>query len=1234
MENPLANLPGEHLEHVLELAGDVIYKTDAAGRITYVNQRVREMLGYKPEQLVGAHYLTLVAPEARSEIFRFYGEQSRRATGRTYREFPAVRADGAEIWVGQHVQVVLEGGQPVGFIGIARDKTEIQHAKGKLAERDARLTLLSRLSAQEGDALERIRDGLRQACTALGLSMGLLSRITGDSYEVRRYWPQDCGLYEGQIFELGDTYCQTTWQDRVVTAIEDAGETHASHPCFEAFGLRTYLGAPVFVGGRLVGTVSLSDPEARSTGFTTADTDFVSLFAQWVGSVLEQSVALDRIRAAEGRMEAIVSTSADGILTCNADGAIVSANPAARRMLQVEHEPVGQDVRLFIPAFLKTEVGGTEAVPAQALRPDGTSFEVELNVSRTEHAGRALLAGIFRDVTERNRHAGQLRRREAALRAFFDGTPFLMGIISLRNGNLVHLSANSAAIEFFGLLKPKSGTAELGGSGEIPQSARWERACGQCLAQRTPVRFETRVRERWLNVTINLIDDAQQGVPRFSYVVEDVTTQHEQADELARRKAEFEAIYRSIPYAAVFADTGRGIVAVNPAFQSIFGYKGDKVIGSEASFLLANPEQPFEPGQSEVRFRRKDGSEFDAEAIRVDVRAADGSTLGSLALIRDVTERNENRERIRMQANILGQVQDAVVVLDHEMRITYWNQGAQALTGYEAEAAEGRLIMRLTPFRWLTADQEQEAINSLLDRGNWKGRLRLRSRSSGVVFVDAVVSLMQDREGEASGMLVVARDVTETVHLERRLRLQARADTLTSLPNRMVLDERIREALVRRDTERQVFALVFIDVDRFKLVNDSLGHAVGDALLQQVAARIRSSLRVGDVVARIGGDEFAVLLNNVENEHQAREAADRLSESLCEPFRVSGKNLPASASMGMVMADFRYKSPDELLRDADTAMYVAKRRARGTCVVFSEAMHEDVSRRFKLESDLAFSIERDQLELYYQPLVNLTNGELTGFEALVRWNHPELGRLSPDEFLPIATERGMLADIDTWVLREAAAQHSAWLMANPRRKGLVMHVNSSSDTVMMPEYGEAVKAAVKDFELPAGALEIEITEHILMENVPEAAKRLKALKRSGVKLAVDDFGTGYSSLNLLHALPVDTVKTDRSLLDPTILEDRGNHILRTIATLTDALGLELVAEGLESELQLRRLQDLGFKVGQGYLFSKPRSAAHSEILLRTPGWVGYWEGAGTEAGDRAAAQPNRQTGGPRRRDSV
>ncbi|NNE71594.1 MAG: PAS domain S-box protein, partial [Rhodothermales bacterium] len=651
MSSSLIDLPHDQFEQFLDLSGDIVYQTDRSGRITYVNARVTDLLGYTPESLLGSHYLVLVDPSARAETFRFYSEQARQETTRTYHEFPAVARDGARVWVQQHVQLLYDDGKLKGFHGVVRDVSRLQKVEQDLEARDARMELLGQLAAGTGSQTDRIDEGLSAAAELLGLSTAILSRINGDRYEVVQYWPEDAGIHEGQQFDLGATYCDLVLRQEGVVAIEHMGESpHAAHPCYEAFGLQAYIGAPVHVGGRIVGTINFSDPQPRKAGFTGADTGFVLLLARWVGSVLEQSIALDRIQSAEGQLRRVVSASADGVTTCAPNGRILWMNRAACDMLGISQEPVGQDIRLFIPSYFQNP-GTSGPEHRQAIQYGGTPFEIELTITRTEHAGGSVVAGIFRDVSARNLQATKLRRREAALRAFFDGTPFLMGILSLRGDELVHLSANAAAIDFLGLLVPPSLLRDGESTENLPDLTAWKQACLRCAAERKPVRLEMQFDGRWLNVTINRIEDPTEDEARFSYVAEDVTTAHHQAVELAKRTAEFEAIYASIPHGAVFANADHGIVAVNPAFQTMFGYTEAEALSLDAAFLFPDGSPGGTETPREITYHRSDGRGFKAETIQVPVPGPDGNRLGWLALIRDVTERNTNRERLSMQAN-------------------------------------------------------------------------------------------------------------------------------------------------------------------------------------------------------------------------------------------------------------------------------------------------------------------------------------------------------------------------------------------------------------------------------------------------------------------------------------------------------------------------------------------------------------------------------------------------------
>jgi diguanylate cyclase (GGDEF)-like protein/PAS domain S-box-containing protein len=825
---------------------------------------------------------------------------------------------------------------------------------------------------------------------------------------------------------------------------------------------------------------------------------------------------------------------------------------------------------------------------------------------------------VLRDISDRRLRSVRLAQRDATLRAFLECAPHLMGIVALDDGRLVHASANQKAVEVFGL-QVGNGAAV---SGRLPGSARWERACRECLETGKPSSFTARFRDRWLSATITLIENPENGPARFAYAVEDVTERRVQQSALARRDAEFEAIYQSIPDAAVFCDADHVIRAVNPAFGSVFGYGPGDAVGKPLEAFFVGPETPEAPLSDRadgdtiiVQGLRASGDRFVAEACGTTVRDESGNDLGYLSIVRDVTAERSAQEHMRMQANIMEHVRDAVVVLDAAMRITFWNRGAEAITGYGADSARGRSVMRMSRFRFLSGEDEEASIHALLDSGQWTGRLSLKASDDTTRYVETTVSFMRDGLGEVSGILVVARDISSTVELEERLRRQAVTDTLTRLPNRAELDAKLNRALEAREERGVPFALLFIDLDRFKLVNDSLGHAMGDALLQQIGNRIRETFRPSDVVARIGGDEFAVLMSPAESEVHVRGVAHRLQEALSAPFVIAGRQIPAAASIGIVMGDARYRTPDALLRDADTAMYEAKRKNGASYVLFSEAMHRRVARRFRLETDLAGAAARGELEIHYQPIVALASGRVASFEALVRWRHPELGILKPTDFLDVAAETGRMHEIDLWMINSGAAQLAEWLERAGRRRPLQLHLNVESDTAVTDEFMSAIADAMERHSLPTGSLVVEITEKLLMDDVDYAADRLRSLRDIGVEVALDDFGSGYSSLSLLHRLPVQTVKTDRSLLLHFEGSQSGRPVLESVAELAQVLGLKLVAEGIETREQLVAMRRLGYTYGQGFIFSRPRQARKAEALLKTPDWMGMWADRSTSKGD-------------------
>jgi diguanylate cyclase (GGDEF)-like protein len=447
----------------------------------------------------------------------------------------------------------------------------------------------------------------------------------------------------------------------------------------------------------------------------------------------------------------------------------------------------------------------------------------------------------------------------------------------------------------------------------------------------------------------------------------------------------------------------------------------------------------------------------------------------------------------------------------------------------------------------------------------------------------------------------------EIIHREQaeeQLRESATHDALTALPNRTAFSDRLQRALERSHRQPGAeFAVLFADVDRFKSVNESLGHAVGDTLLAAISRRLEGALRPGDLVARVGGDEFGLLLWNIADPASAVSAADRLLEGLKAPFPLEGREIRLTASVGIALSGPGYESQEELLRDAHTAMSRAKAHGRDRAVVFDKAMRVQAVARLQIETDLRRAIEGAQFQVHYQPIVSLASGAISGCEALVRWQHPDRGLLQPVEFLPLAEETGLITWIDRWVLREASRQARAWQSQFPSQPSFTLSVNLSGKQLAQPLLVDYVESTLREACFHAGDLKLEVTESVVMENAEAAVEILTALRALGVQLLIDDFGTGYSSLSYLHRFPFNVVKIDRSFVAVMHGIEKNREIVRTIIDLAHKLGMQVIAEGVETAEQLGALRTVECGYGQGYLFSQPLTAEDmADLLASKPSW--------------------------------
>ena len=470
-------------------------------------------------------------------------------------------------------------------------------------------------------------------------------------------------------------------------------------------------------------------------------------------------------------------------------------------------------------------------------------------------------------------------------------------------------------------------------------------------------------------------------------------------------------------------------------------------------------------------------------------------------------------------------------------------------------------------------------------------------------WVRARGQLIIDEVGEVAGMRGTCQDITERIEAQEALTHNALHDPLTGLPNRSLLLDRIEVALARSARHGRTVAVLFLDLDRFKLINDSRGHAAGDVVLRAVAERLRAAVRPSDTVGRLGGDEFVVVCEDAAV-WEATLLGERLIRTLEEPFQVEGGEVFVTVSVGIAIAE-ETVSADELLRDADVAMYQAKQRGRARCEFFDEAMRTEAARRLETATALHRALERREIETFYQPMIDLKTGAIVGVEALVRWNHPERGLISPASFIPLAEEQGLIIPIGAAVLDDACGQWARWREEFPDRDPLVLNVNISARQLHSPDFVESIRAVLLAYGVDPGALCLELTESVLIDDVETQRHTLAALRQLGVALAIDDFGTGYSSLSYLKRFPVNGIKIDHTFVAGLGRDAFDSAIIESVIELAHAVGLHVTAEGVETLDQLLRLRALGCDFAQGYYFARPQPAAELDALLN---WdmQGHW----------------------------
>jgi diguanylate cyclase (GGDEF)-like protein/PAS domain S-box-containing protein len=701
------------------------------------------------------------------------------------------------------------------------------------------------------------------------------------------------------------------------------------------------------------------------------------------------------------------------------------------------------------------------------------------------------------------------------------------------------------------------------------------------------------------------------------YLVE----RQEARDALRCSEARFRAMSDASPLGIFVSDPDGGCVYTNAAFRETAGLRSGQTLGRDWRRLIHPDDLPKvvgawhhaarnrAPFSTEARILREDAS-----VVWVRMNAApmiDGGIFdGHIHTVEDITERkttelilstaeealHAEKERAQVTLNSIG---DGVLTTDLAGKVTYMNQVAEEMTGWQRNDALGRPLSEV--FAIIDAKTRVPATNPA-QRAMAEDRIVGLAANCVLIRRNGTESAIEDsaapihgREGQVTGAVIVFHDISKSQAMAMKMAHLAQHDFLTGLPNRVLLTERLLQTLGLAQRHHKQVALLFLDLDYFKHINDSLGHAVGDLLLQTIATRLVSCVRTTDTVCRQGGDEFVILLAEIEHPQDAAHVAEKLLEAVSRPLEIEGHELHISLSIGISIYPDDGVDVEVLMQNADAAMYHAKANGRDNYQFFRKEMNTQAAIRLGIETGLRRALKNDEFLLHYQPKVDLSSGELTGAEALIRWKDPESGLVYPERFIPIAEESGLIVPIGRWVMRETCRQICAW-----HKAGLVtlpVAVNVSAMEFRHPRFLEGVAAILAEYGLAADHLQLELTESIFMDRAESSVSALQALRAMGVRVAIDDFGTGFSSLSYLRHFPTDILKVDRSFVRDLINETGDGAIVSAVIGMGRSLKHKVIAEGVETAGQLEFLRNRSCDEGQGFLFSHPLPADEFARLL-------------------------------------
>ncbi|MEB3281841.1 MAG: PAS domain S-box protein [Lyngbya sp.] len=951
------------------------------------------------------------------------------------------------------------------------------------------------------------------------------------------------------------------------------------------------------------------------------DTGVLTHFIGVQNNITERRQAEVALQASEARLRGILEIAQDAIISIDERDIIQLFNQGAEHIFGYSSETlIGQPLEILIaPSDLQKyrleNLSQPLSKPLEIVgrRQDGTEFPAEASVSKLELAEGTFFTIILRDISERQ---AALRERKQAEMDLRESQHRLSTIITAISDALIVVDAdgivrfiNPAAESLFN----RSSTELLG---------YWFGSLYGKVEQVTEVTI-LHPKGELIVAEMQVAEILWEGKPATLASLRNVSERYEAMQQVQQTRNFLQTLIDHLPV-AVFVKEGKPqklgtFTFWNKTSEKLFGLKSEQVIGKTVHQLFP-PEQakrmiqqdqeafnwgmmldiPEEPVHSHSLGRRI------LHTVKVPLYDEEMEPEYLLCISEDITERQQAEAQLRENEQFLQTIYEGaavsifvVDVLENgEFRYVGLNPAHEQLTQLTNAQLKGK-----TPEQVLPPSYAQTVRQSYLDCVAAKKTI---SYEEVIQFQDTLshwltqLTPICDRNDRIYRIVGTSINITERKLAEEQLRHNAYHDTLTNLPNRAFFMERLQEAIQQVKTERDcLFAVLFFDLDDFKYINDSLGHAIGDQLLICLTDRLKNCLRKTDILARFGGDEFTILLGEIQQIEQVMKVAQNIQQELSLPFLLDNHQVFTNASIGIALVTADYQQPEEILRDADIAMYSAKEQGQGKSAIFNRQMHLKMLERLQLETDLRRAIEREEFQVYYQPIICLKRDKIAGFEALIRWKHPDGNWVSPAKFIPISEKTGLIVEIGKWVLYQACLQMKTWHEQFPQLGDLTISVNLSGRQLREPDLLDQIDEILQKTGLKSDCLKLEITESMLMDNPPAVRAILNQIKSRHIKLSLDDFGTGYSSLSYLHSFPIDTLKIDRAFVVDTDSEFKNKAITQAIVTLAQSLGMEVIAEGIEKAEQLEQLKQLKCEYGQGYLFSKPVNQAEAEMLLET-----------------------------------